>query len=285
MAKLQTALKRQGTLVVKRKSYLQRNVDLFGRETLLPASETLAARFARAGTPKPKSEILMVGEAPDGFGKQVIWHPDDTGLALIAFLNAGDYLGVMISGIKQSDTIEFVFAGGLASFAEETENEGIASIIGIVAAGANAAAAAFDAPEAKEVIDRAASYAQSQFQEKKVKTKRRDPFGEDPASGHKARQEGGVLVSLPEARRQYYSGDEDHQDRWIKKPGTRDNAHHPEHVKGAFFLQPNSQNKRTAGAAGDIIIYPWDFKFEDNFGFYRLHILLKRGNGRLPVIN
>jgi hypothetical protein len=32
------------------------------------------------------------------------------------------------------------------------------------------------------------------------------------------------------------------------------------------------------------IIYPWDYKFEDNFGSYRLHVLLKRGSGKPPVI-
>ena len=98
----------------------------------------------------------------------------------------------------------------------------------------------------------------------KVKTKRRDPFGEDPGSGHKARQEGGVLISLPEARQAYYSGNGDHEERWIKQPGTRDKAHYPSHVKHAFFLQSGSGNARVTGAEGDFIIYPWDHDFGDN---------------------
>jgi hypothetical protein len=212
-----------------------------------------------------------------------LWHPDDAGLAVVVFLSAADYLGVMISGVRATDTIEFVDAVGIASFAEETENEGAGAIIGIVAAGASVAASAFGAPEAAPIIGAAAKFAESRFQENKVRTKRRDPFGEDPGTGHHARQEGGVLVSLPEARQIYYSGNSDHEERWIKKPGTRDTAHLPDHVKRAFFLQSGSSNKHAAGAEGDFIIYPWDHIFTDNFGFYRLNILLKRGSGRPPV--
>jgi hypothetical protein len=62
---------------------------------------------------------------------------------------------------------------------------------------------------------------------------RRDPFGEDPGTGHKARAEGGVIVSMPEAKQIFYSGNGDHTDRWIKQPGVRDNAHRPDHVRNA----------------------------------------------------
>jgi hypothetical protein len=37
--------------------------------------------------------------------------------------------------------------------------------------------------------------------------------------------------------------------------------------------------------AGDFVLYPWDSgKFEDNKGFYRLRLHLRRGNGMLPDI-
>lgn len=284
MARIHTTIGKQGLLAAPRSTYVQRNIAAFGPKTLLPASKTIAARLTRPGETKPKSSITVIGEAPDGFGKQVLWDPADAGLALVVFLNAGDPLGVMISGVKATDTIEFVSSAGIASFAEETENEGVGAFIGIVAAGATVAASSFGAPELAPVIGAAAKFAKERFQEKKVKTKRRDPFGEDPGTGHKARQEGGVIVSLPEARQIYYSGNSDHEERWIKEPGTRDTAHLPDHVKGAFFLQSGADNKRKTFADGDIIIAPWDYIFTDNFGFYRLHVLLKRGNGKVPVV-
>jgi hypothetical protein len=238
----------------------------------------------KPGEVPPKSEIVTVGEQPEGFGKQVVWDPADAGLALVIFINPADDLGVMISGVKATDTIDFVAAAGIASFAEETENESIPSLIGIVAAGADLAANAFGAPEAVPVIAAGEKFAQDRFQEKKVKTKRRDAFGVDPGSGLKARAEGGVIVSPPSAGTIYYSGDSDHQERWIKKPGTRDSQHLPDHVRDAFFLQGRPKDKRTATEAGDIFISAWDWFFPDNFGFYHLHVLLQRGSGKPPVI-
>lgn len=284
IGEIQAAIEKQGLLASSRSIYIQRNVARFGPKTVLPASKTIATKLAPIGAPKPKSTLITIGEAPDGFGKVVVWNPDDKEIAVVAFLNAGDSSGVMISGAKPTDTIEIVNATGIASFAEETENDGVPSFIGIVAAGGVITATAFGTPELIPVIEAATAFAKDRFKEKKVKTKRRDPFGEDPGNGDKARQEGGVIVSLPEARRIFYSGNSDHEERWIKKPGTRDAEHIPDHVSNAFFLQGNTDNKYKTSANGDFIIAPWDYKFEDNFGFYRLDVLLKRGDGTLPDV-
>ena len=203
-------------------------------------------------------------------------------MAAIVFLNPADFLGVMISGVRQFDTIEFVSSTGICSFAKGTESAGIPAFIGIVAAGANLTAAAFGAPEVAPLIGAAAKFAQERFKEKEVKTLPRDRFGVNPKSGARARQAGGVIVSLPEAGQIFYSGDKDHQERWIKKPGIRDFAHHPKHVKGAFCLRGVNRDRHRAGADGDMIISVWDVNFENNTGFYRLHALLKRG--KPPVI-
>ena len=283
--KFNPLLRKQKQLTKFRSTYIKQNIAKFGKTTTIPAKKTIASRFARPGTAKPKTSMLVVGEAPDGFGKQILWDAKDLSLAVVAFLNAGDDLGVMISGVKATDTIEFVSAMGIASFAEETKNKGVPALIGVIAAGADVGASAFGQPELVPVITAAEEFAKKQFEEEKVKTKRRDPFGVDPGSGHKARQEGGVIVSMPEAGQIFYSGDDDHKNRWIKEPGTRDRSHHPDHVKNAFFLQGRALDNRKATADGDIIITPWDFIFDDNFGFYRLHILLKRGSGKPRVID
>jgi hypothetical protein len=283
--KFNPLLAKQKQLTKFRSTYIKQNIAKFGKTTTISAEKTIASRFAQPGTAKPRSSMLLVGEAPDGFGKQILWDAKDPSLAVIAFLNAGDDLGVMISGVKATDTIEFVSATGNASFAEEIKNEGVPAFIGVVAVGANLVTSAFGQPELAPIITAADDFAKKQFQEEKVKTKRRDPFGVDPGTGHKARQEGGVIVSMPEAGQIFHSGDSDHESLWIKEPGTRDSIHHPDHVRNAFFLQGRPFDERKATADGDIIISPWDFKFEDNFGFYRLHILLKRGSGKPRVID
>ena len=275
---LRQEISKHGQVAVAGNAFGQTAAGLFGAPNGLDTPNTITAQFLFADQTPPKSAIVTVGEAPQGFGKQVLWDPADAALAVVAFINAGDPFGVMISGVKPSDTIEFVSATGLASFAEDTENEGVSSLIGIVAAGANIAASAFDAPEAAGLINAGAQFAEEQFKENKVKTKRRDAFGQDPGSGLRARQEGGVLVSLPAAGQIFYSGNSDHQERWIKQPGTRDADHMPGHVHDAFFLQTGRDQAQSL-SEGDIIIYAWDFVFDDNFGFYRLHFLLRRGSG------
>jgi len=280
-------LKRQidehGVQTARASVYMQRNAARYGARRTVPASRTIPGRLVRAGDPKRRSTITTVGEAPDGFGKQVLWDPQDRQLALVIFLNTGDPDGVMISGALPSDSIEFVKCTGIASFSTDTENEGVGALIGIAAIGANLGAAAFGAAAAAPLINAAAAFAQDRFKEREVKSMRRDPFGEDPGTGHKARAEGGVIVSMPEAGQIFYSGNGDHTDRWIKQPGVRDNAHRPDHVRNAYFLDNRSttQNRRTALAAGDFVISAWDHEFGDNVGYYRLHVLMKRGtNGR-----
>ena len=275
---LHAEINSDGRIKVSGSDYVARNVARFGPAGLIPASRTIAARMVKPGDPRPRSTVTTVGEGPDGFGKQVSWDPGDSRLAAVVFLNAGDSLGVMIKGAKPTDTLRVISATGLASFAEDIENEGAGAIIGIVAAGANATAEAFGAPELKPVIDAGAAFAKDHYKEKLVKTKVRDPFGEDPASGLKARQEGGVIISMPGAAGLYYSGKE--KKRWIKSPGTRTDANRPDHVDQAHFLR-RSMTLRTF-TAGDFIINAWDYNFTDNFGFYRLHVLLQRGDGKLP---
>lgn len=262
----------------------RRTAEAFGTTRLVLQARTPAARIARqvtagggqAGAQVPNSTTIQVGEAPEGFGKYVQWDPNDEQLALVAFLNAGDPLGVAIQGVTAGDTLHVVSAVGLASFAEEVENEGASAFIGIIAAGAQVAATAFGAPEAAPIIQAGAKFAEEKFKERQVRTKRRDPFGVDPGSQHKARQEGGVLICKPEAHGIYYSGRD--TKFWIKEPGDRTDGNRPAHLGGnATFLRRGMGPTRVR-EDGDIYLAPWDHIFDDNFGYYKLHILVKRGD-------
>lgn len=270
-------------LITDVRDWSLRNEAVFGKKKIIPPAKTIPGRFVVAGAEAPKSKLEQIGESPDGFGKIVHWAHEDRGLALVAFLSSCDNLGVAITGVEAGDSVQIVSATGIASFAEETKNAYAGAYIGIVAAGAKVTAAAFGAPEVAPLIDAAAALAETRFQTAKVKTKRRDPFGQDPGSGHKARQEGGVLISIPRpgvTTQIYYSGNDDHKDRWIKKPGVRDFTHYPKHVPpaGAHFLLSGASNSRQASGAGDIIMVAWDHDFQDNYGYYRLHVLLGRGS-------
>jgi len=271
----------------------QRKARAFGSTVTLPGERSAAARIARAVAAKgestaaashlPSSTTTQVGEAPDGFGKYVQWDENDEALALVLFVNAADPLGVGILGVTPGDTLELVAAVGLASFDEEIENEGISSLIGVIAAGAQATAAAFGAPEAGPVIQAGAKFAQDRFKEKQVRSKVRDPYGVDPGSQHQARQEGGILFCRPEAHGIYYSGKD--EKFWIKKPGNRIDSHRPEHLgQNANFIRRGMGPTRSR-RGGDLYLVAWDHVFSDNAGFYELHVIMRRGDLPEPDID
>src|SRR5262245_49740095 len=142
------AIDKDGRLPAKRVAYKNHSVQIFGPAKTLAPKNTIAALATSRGTAVPKSTVDIIGEGvPKGFGKVVFWDAADEQLAAIVFLNVADPLGVMIGGVKQFDTIEFVSSTGIAHFREGTQNKGISALIGVVAVGANLTAAAFGAPE------------------------------------------------------------------------------------------------------------------------------------------
>lgn len=282
---LQDVAIKEGRLRLSPDQYKSAKNDMFGGNGFSKADSFLGKKMTAAAISRPTSVVETLGKVPEGFGEFKTWASEDVKIAVVAFLNPADFSGIMIRGVTKFDTIEFVSATGLASFSEDIENEGVASFVGIVAAGAEITAGIFGAPEVIPLIEAGEKFAKEQFKEEKVKTKRRDVFGEDPGSGHKARQEGGVAVSMPFGTTStFVSGDDDlEEERWIKKPGDRNHKSIPEHMKGqrAFFLKRGT-NKEMAKEDGSIIIYPWDWKFEDNFGFYRLEVILERHDSTPP---
>src|SRR5262249_50057010 len=93
----------------------------------------------------------------------------------------------------------------------------------------------------------------------------------------------GIIFCLPQAGGPYYSGDSDHKNLWIKPDGTRDQAHMPDQIipGTAFFPLRGfpSQNQMTATIDGEAYVLPWDCAFADNAGYYKVFIILHKGNG------
>src|SRR5262249_20829454 len=104
----------------------------------------------------------------------------------------------------------------------------------------------------------------------------------------------GIIVCLPQAQGAYYSGSPDHKERWIKKDGTRDFAHMPDHIKPGTAFFPlrfdAAHNRQIATSDGQVIVLAWDDgnAFGDNAGSYTVFIHLKKGTGSVnsgPVLN
>jgi hypothetical protein len=241
-----------------------------------------------AAAPAGRSSLTVVGGEglPAGFGKGFFWDRSEDEALLVVFVNAADPLGISIDGLQAGDTVQIMSASGIASFTEDKGNPLASSIVGLVAAGANVAITAAGAPEVVPVINAAEKFAQDQFKATNAKHKRRDAFGVDPGSGHKARQEGGILVCLPEAGGTLYSGNGDHKERWIQGDGVRTDDKLPAHLFGAFFPRQgfNDHNTRVVRQGGQMYLVPWEHAFDDNAGFYKVFVKLKKGNGPPPVI-
>lgn len=227
-----------------------------------------------------------VGDPPPGFGKGFTWDRADNEILLVLFINVADPLGISIDGVQAGDQVQVVTAAGLASFSEDKGNELATSIIGLVAKGVNIVLGAADAPEVKPLIDAAETFAKDQFKATNAKTMIRDPFGVEPTTGLKSRRNGGLLVCLPEAGGTYYSGDWNHEDRGIQGNGVRTDDQLPTHIPVShvyFPIQGNPQhNTRIMGQSGQMFVLAWDYKFDDNAGFYKVFVKLTKGNGPPP---
>jgi hypothetical protein len=259
-----------------------------GKKKSLVATPFMKPRAGAAAAPAGRSTLTVVGGEglPAGFGKGFIWDRSQDEALLVVFINAADPLGISIDGMQAGDYVQILSASGIASFSEDKGNPLASSIVGLVAAGANVAVSAAGAPEVVPIINAAEKFAQDQFKATNAKTKRRDTFGVDPGSGHKARQEGGILICLPEAGGTFYSGDGDRKNRWIQGDGVRTDDKLPAHLFGAFFPRQgfNDHNTRMVRQGGPMYIVPWDWKFEDNAGFYKVFVKLKKGNGLPPDV-
>ena len=140
------------------------------------------------------------------------------------------------------------------------------------------------APEVAPVITAGETFAKDQFKATGSKRELRDAFGAIPNSGGKARQEGGLLVCLPEAGGTFYSGDNDTKSRWVQGTGDRTDDKIPAHIFGSFFPRQgfNDHNTRICQQSGVMYVVPWDWSFDDNAGYYKVYLKLKKGNGPPP---
>jgi hypothetical protein len=294
MAKIKEAIQRNGKLPGGASYWRHAEVLHRGKKRMIEATPLKAkiGKVEKRATTSPKkkagihSSLTTVGGEglPPGFGKGFTWDRADNEILLVMFINAADPLGISIEGMQAGDQVQVLAASGIASFSEDKGNPLASSIVGLVAAGAKVVLGTTGAPEIAPAIDAAEKFAKEQFKATNAKTKRRDAFGVDPSSGHKAKEEGGLLVCLPEAGGTYYSGDGDHKKRWIKPDGVRTDDHLPAHVSGAFFpIQGfTGHNTRIARQSGPMYVTAWDWKFEDNAGYYKIFVKLTKGSGPPP---
>jgi hypothetical protein len=258
--------------------YLQTKTRALGLGAVAPVpsvAELLAARDGGLPPAVHASTVSAVAGQPAGFGVTVNWVGDED-LAVTGFVATTDEWGLAVSGVTDFDTFEVVDAAGTATFAQQETNKGVASLVTIIAAGASLGAAVFGAPELAPFITAAGAALAKAFPESKHPWKPRDAYGQIPGTDEFAMEEGGMIVCAPDAQGTYQSGDDDHRDRWAQSEHDRSDDHLPAQVQAGFFVQ-RDHNRRTLYGNGTMIIAPWDYKFLDNIGVYRVDFILRRG--------
>jgi hypothetical protein len=234
------------------------------------------------GLGKACGDFIAVGQHPDGFGGTVVWNRQEKEVFVVAFVNARDDLGVCIAGLKKGDRIQVTSASGIASF-----KRGGGPLVQSIAALAGAVGTAI-APEAAPAIAAGEKFATSVFGGP-TRGMPRDAFGQDPTDGAYEKCEGGICISLPEARGTYYATE------GLRNHGPRYDHLRPAHVAHGFFpvredlkkmvgflrfeTVPGSaerHNTRTLTADGDVHIVAWDSNFDDNQGYYKIVMKITR---------
>src|SRR5262245_61532405 len=287
--KIHAAIKKNGKL--PKESYWRHAEVMRGAKSRKIAAVPLhgksggkASAFT-AGTTSHALTIVGGDGLPQGFGSGFTWSRTEDEALLVLFINAADALGVSIDGLQAGDQIQVVSASGIASFSSDRGNPLASSIVGLVSTGASVAVSAAGYPEVAPVITAAEKFAQDQFKATGSKRELRDAFGVEPSSGRKARQEGGLVVCMPEAGGTFYSGDDRHRDRWIGGDGTRSDEHLPAQFNyTAFFPRQGygTHNTRICQQSGQMFVLAWDWQFDDNAGFYKVFVKLTKGNGLPP---
>jgi hypothetical protein len=256
-------------------AYWQRVKLLHGPDRLAFSATVLGTQTRTGSQLYQLQQPAEVGRPPEGFGHGFHWDRKDDQIRLVLFINAADTVGVCIDGVQDGDMVHVTSAAGLCYFDKDKGNPRLASLVGLVAAGAQAGAAAYGVPEAAPLIAAAEKFAAEQFKGTGEKKKPRDPFGVDPGSGHKARNEGGVVVCMPADGGPVYSGK---RGRRITKNADRTDHIRPPHFKYGYFLQREpDKNVRTASDNGQMYVLAWDFAFEDNAGYYKVFLHIKKG--------
>jgi hypothetical protein len=228
-------------------------------------------------------DVSALGDQPDGFGFQVDWNVDDD-MAIVAFVNSSSVEGLRVTGIRDGDTFQLDTATGIATYAVDTENEGIPGLISVVAVGADVVAGLYGQEELIPLINAAQTYAQQRFPERQEHAKPRNPFGVGEDGGL-ARAEGGVIICAPAAHQLYNSGSDSDagRRRWIQGDGHRIPENYPDHIAAgtAFFLRSDAPVETLHGT-GSMVLGAWDGAnaFPDNFGFYEVSFVLRRGRPR-----
>lgn len=195
---------------------------------------------------------------------------------------ANDDTGVLIDNVMAGDQIQVYDASGIASF-KETSMKLVKGIVGV----ANAIAGdlllyATDGTAAPFVMawNKAVQGISDAVGDSDIKHARRDQYGRDPGTGDYGKDEGGLIVCMPESKGVIYATDDFHFADGAKSHG-REYQYYSAAAKNYNVLFPSNVSggrlTATASIPGAVHVLAFDSNFKDNAGSYTVGLLIIRG--------
>jgi hypothetical protein len=225
-------------------------------------------------------DVAMDETGIDKFTPQISLPKELIGVGFWAEISSTDKVGITIDGVMEGDTIEISDISDECSFAKES-NPLLAGFIGITAGILEDGISYYTKGRAKET-NKALSNQSNKLKNsysKKNRDKFRDGYGKVVNKSRYAKNEGGIIVCMPEAKGAIYAN----PDTFLKD-GAADNGRKPIYFKqtiknfNSFFPCRGKDGQMSAKALtdGTIHILAFDSTFEDNCGSYTVKFLITR---------
>ncbi|OIN59193.1 hypothetical protein [Arsenicibacter rosenii] len=212
-----------------------------------------------------------------------------SGFKVWASIPANDDKGITIDNVREGDTVIVYDAAGIASF-EKVNMALVKGIVGIANAAVGTALV-LSQPETAPFVAtwNAGVDAIMSAVPDELGDKRRDMYGRDPGTGDYAKNEGGLIVCMPESHGPLYATDDYHLTGDTKNDGRLYKYYSSDTKKmNAFFPCPivndpsnqsssnNGRMQATATTDGAVHILAFDEKFTDNAGYYNVGLVVVR---------
>jgi hypothetical protein len=199
---------------------------------------------------------------------------------------ANDDTGVMIDNVMKGDRIYIYDASGICSFksAKMKRIKSIVRIANVVAEGILLAATEGAAAPAIPLWNTALKEIGNAVGDSDIKHSRRDAYGQDPGTEDYGKNEGGLIVCMPESKGAVYATDKFHFHDGAKQEG-RLYKYYSQAAKDSNVLFPcNHKNEKkdggrlsaTASVHGAIHVLAFDSNFDDNAGAYNVSLVVIR---------
>ena len=207
------------------------------------------------------------------FGPDVVLDEKSTEWTIWAVINTADEHGISVENIKDGDTITIEYISGIGYFGGHSGWWKVLSTvykIGGAFIRTDSVPANIITALSEETLPGAGKGDDDHRQ-----SKPRDGYGRKlDDGGNFAKEEGGIVVCVPQAGGPMYAHSGNHFKN--EKARSIDNLKKGSEMKGNCFFPTRAREKRALKAGGILYIYAFDRNYRDNAGSYEVKFRIER---------